>query len=476
MQEIKMTSSRDKNLARLSEDTHWDIVIIGAGSTGTGIAVDAASRGFKTLLLDANDFASGASGNSSKLIANGPFCPRTPALMKSRRKELVESKYLAMNAPHLVTPVPLIIPCYKDFERPLYYSSLLLGILMSYGGYKIGCPSWLRVEEVIRKLPEVKVKGLKGGVSFTGLCFDDARLIVSLIRTAEKYGALALNYMQVVGFERDAEGNISVVKCEDKATGKQFNVKTKMVFNAAGTGADSIRAMVYEDAKPLFTTVKNKHVVIEKRHFEGEAGLFCPMVNTNAKFSLPWNNVVELGQLSAPCKTNVKEPEKATDIVSLLKPYFEFSIEDSYVISTFEEDYSVPNKQLGTRPKSEDGYTILTEFRNLITVVGGNWSTYRARAEEAMAYAVDAGLIYKRPCSTMYMSIEREHHFDPEALDKALGAGKDVAEQVLDYARFCKEHLYALCAEDVLYRRLRIGQMNSKTTEELMPKVAEIFG
>lgn len=473
-QVLKSGLIRNRNLEQLGQESLWDVVIIGGGSTGSAIALDSVSRGFKTLLLNAGDFASGSSGSSSKFIMTGPTCLKGPKDWKQLRQELEERKYLLSNAPHLAKERSFIVPCYKGSTQAVYYASLLAGAAMGYGGFGMGRPVLLRAEEVIRKLPDVKAKNLIGGVQFKAVQFDDARLNLAIIKTAEKQGAVCLNYAAVKGVERGADGRIDALVFEDQVSRQIYKVNCRMVFNAAGTEVDSIRKMAYSEAQPLADIKKHLYMVIEARHFEGEYGMLTPKAKGMDKFfCVPWSRMAELG--SVEVKKDESEESAVERLITGIKPFLEFPIDKTNVTAYFTQSAAVPRKSLG-RGEAGDKYLLLTEFENMVTVVGDDWNGYRLRAEKAMTAAIDSGLVYKKPCSTMFMSICRESHFDPDALDKGLVDGKDVISQVVDYAKYCLEHEYASCADDVLFRRLRIGQMNSSLTEKIRHEVEKVFG
>ncbi|WP_281523862.1 FAD-dependent oxidoreductase [Turicimonas muris] len=464
---------RNRNLEQLNQETVWDVVIIGGGSTGSAIALDSVSRGFKTLLVNSGDFASGSSGSSTKLIMTGPSCLKGLKEWKQLREDLEERKYLLANAPHLVKEKNFVIPCYKGSTLAFYYFTLLAGLAAGYGGYGMGRPLYLRPEEVIRKLPDVKAKELVGGVQFKAVQFDDARLNIALIKTAAKQGAVCLNYVSAKGLERDADGRIQSVFLEDQLTGQSFRANCKMIFNAAGEGADTVRQMAYAEAAPLTEVKKFTCMVMEARHFEGEYGMLTPKAKGEQRlFCAPWNRMAEVGVVEE--KEGEDSGAAVTRLIEKIKPFLEFSIDRNNVTASFSHTVVTPKKDFG-RGQEGSNSLILTEFENMVTVVGGGWKNYRQRAEKAMTAAIDAGLVYKKSCSTMFMSIARNHHFDPEALDKGLADGKDVTAQVVEYAQYCLEHEFASCADDVLFRRLRIGQMSAAVTEKLRPEVEKVF-
>ena len=258
MAEVK-TTCREELLAKLREDPVWDVVVIGGGATGAGIAVDAASRGLKTVVLEAQDFSSGTSSRSTKLIHGGVRYMKNPRDWGLVREALKERRILIKNAPHLVHSKPFILPCYKKGEREFYTIGLGIYSAMTYGGYNIGHTSSLSREDTLMRLPGVKPEGLMGGVQFFDGQFDDARLDVALIRTAYEHGAVPLNYMPVVGVTREG-GMIRSVTAKDMETGEEFVIRTKMVFNAAGAWVDPIRRMVDPDAHPA------RQVLHARRH------------------------------------------------------------------------------------------------------------------------------------------------------------------------------------------------------------------
>ena len=227
---------REALLEELRQDPLWDVVVIGGGATGVGIAVDAASRGLKTVLLEAQDFAAGTSSRSTKLIHGGVRYMKNPRDWGLVREALKERRILIKNAPHLVHAKPFILPTYKKWEREYFTVGLGIYSAMTYGGYGIGRTSSLSREETLSRLPGVKAEGLMGGVQFYDGQFDDARLTVALMRTAYNLGATPLNYMPVVGIERKG-GWIQSVTAQDKETGEEFRIRTKMVSSRSSSAS-----------------------------------------------------------------------------------------------------------------------------------------------------------------------------------------------------------------------------------------------
>ncbi len=431
----KTNPGRESRLQQLEEDKVWDVLIIGGGATGAGIAVDAAARGFSTVLFDTQDFSEGTSSRSTKLIHGGVRYMKNPRDWKLVREAMIE----------------------------------------------VGKTEFLSAAETIRRLPGVKADGLKGGVQFWDAQFDDSRLNIALMKTAEARGALLLNYVPVVGFERGCGGEITVVKVKDKFSGKEYSVKTRMVFNAAGVWADEIRRMVSPDVKPFIRASRGSHIVVSTDHFGGKTGMFIPKTSDGrVLFCIPWHGVLEIGTTDKEEKDISFNPEPTEEEIEFMletaRKYLAYPISRKDVLASFAglRPLFNPNAGGSTAAVSRE-HSVIPEFKNMITVTGGKWTAYRKMAEHAMSVAVDQGLIYKRPCPTKYMSIYRDNEFNPDEIEAEILKGTLTDEQLKAYAVHCRDTQFAMTPEDVLYRRLRIGQMNKAKTEELLPKIKDVF-
>ena len=330
---------REALLEELRQDPLWDVVVIGGGATGVGIAVDAASRGLKTVLLEAQDFAAGTSSRSTKLIHGGVRYMKNPRDWGLVREALKERRILIKNAPHLVHAKPFILPTYKKWEREYFTVGLGIYSAMTYGGYGIGRTSSLSREETLSRLPGVKAEGLMGGVQFYDGQFDDARLTVALMRTAYNLGATPLNYMPVVGIERKG-GWIQSVTAQDKETGEEFRIRTKMVFNAAGAWVDPIRRMVDPDASTLVRVSRGSHILLDKSFMPGDTGMLIPKTRDGrVLFAIPWHEMLLVGttdveQREAEFDPKVSE-EEVNFMIETASGYLEKPITRADVKATF---------------------------------------------------------------------------------------------------------------------------------------------
>ena len=474
---------REALLEELRQDPLWDVVVIGGGATGVGIAVDAASRGLKTVLLEAQDFAAGTSSRSTKLIHGGVRYMKNPRDWGLVREALKERRILIKNAPHLVHAKPFILPTYKKWEREYFTVGLGIYSAMTYGGYGIGRTSSLSREETLSRLPGVKAEGLMGGVQFYDGQFDDARLTVALMRTAYNLGATPFNYMPVIGIERKG-GWIQSVTARDKETGEEFRIRTKMVFNAAGAWVDPIRRMVDPDASTLVRVSRGSHILLDKSFMPGDTGMLIPKTRDGrVLFAIPWHEMLLVGttdveQREADFDPKVSE-EEVNFMIETASGYLEKPITRADVKATFAGLRPLFNPQAtgsaGSTAKVSREHAVIPEYGNMITVTGGKWTAYRKMAEHAMLEATQRHLIPARLCVTKDLPIFADQVWDQAALEVAAEKSEEADAKVVEYARYSREYEGARTAEDVLFRRLRLGQMNAERTEALLPKVRAVF-
>ncbi len=478
---MKGLEARKEKISKIESVSLWDAVIIGGGAIGAGIAVDAAARGFNVLLLEAQDFAAGTSGRSSDILGGGLKYITNPRGWSQIKPTAAERRILIANAPHLVRKTPFIIPCWKKYKREIYWAGLNLYSALCCGN-SIGRAEWVRVEDVIRRLPDVKAVGLKGGVQYMDVEFDDARLNIALIKTAEKLGANVLNFFPVKGFDLDHKGSIKAVKAVDKLTGKEYSIPTRMVFNAAGAWIDSIREMGSPSVRKIMKLSRGSHIIVDKKHFEGHTGMLIPNEKKGPPvFLMPWNDVVVIGTTFVPQKEPNFNPEATEDeinhLVDVTRKHLEFPFDKSYVRSSFAGLRAMPTLLRPGSAGLRRGHSqpVFTEFGYLVTAAGGSWNMYRKTAEAAMTEAVESGLMYKRPCPTEFLSIYRNPRFNPDKIERDLIKGEDVLPEVLEYAQYCKEEEFAITVQDFLFRRLRIGRLSPRITEKILPEVSKLF-
>ena len=237
-------------LVRLDERHEpWDMVIIGGGATGVGIAVDAASRGYDVLLLEQHDFGKGTSSRSTKLV-HGGVRYLEQGNIGLVMEALKERGLLRQNAPHLVSNLAFVVPNYDWWEAPFYGLGLKIYNVLA-GKYGFGTSEILTREETLARLPTIKTEGLRGGVVYYDGQFDDARLLINLVETAADQGATLVNYVRVVAMTKGADGFVDGVVAADQETGREWTIRARVIVNATGAFSDSVRRLAEPDAETL---------------------------------------------------------------------------------------------------------------------------------------------------------------------------------------------------------------------------------
>ena len=490
---------RSDMLARLDDRRHpWDIVIIGGGATGVGIAVDAASRGYEVLLLEQHDFGKGTSSRSTKLV-HGGVRYLEQGNISLVMEALKERGLLRQNAPHLVSNLAFIVPNYDWWEAPFYGLGLKVYNALA-GKYGFGSSEILSREETLARLPTIKTDGLRGGVVYYDGQFDDARLLINLVRTAADQGAVLANYVGVVGITKGADGFVDGVVAADRESGREWTVKGRVVINATGPFSDSVRRLAEPDAPKLIAPSQGIHLVFDQSFLPGDAAIMVPHTSDGrVMFAIPWHGHTLVGTTDTPIATPTLEPlpmeEEIEFILETSARYLHKPPTRADVLSVF----------VGIRPlvKSGDGkltaalsrdHTIHIDASGLLTTTGGKWTTYRNMAEHTVDQAADLGRLPERPCVTRTLNV---HGFHPNS--ERFGAlsvyGSD-AQAIQDLTRatpllanplhgrlpyigaevvWAVRSEMARTVEDVLARRTRALFLNARAAEAMAPEVARLM-
>lgn len=490
--------TRDEMLTRLARHSGpWDIVVIGGGATGAGIAVDAASRGYSVVLLEQSDFGKGTSSRSTKLVHGGVRYLQQGNISLVR-EALRERTILLRNAPHVVSNLPLVVPAYAQWERVFYGAGLKAYDLLA-GRSGFGRSAVLSRRATLDRLPVLQPEGLRGGVLYYDGQFDDARLLINLIQTAAEHGAVLLNYARVNGVSTTA-GRVDGVVAKDEESGQELRVEARVVINATGAFADGIRRLVASTAEPMIAPSQGAHVVLDRSFLPGPTALMVPRVGDGrVMFAIPWRGHTLVGTTDTPIPAPSLEPRPLREEVDFLlrtaARYLRRAPRASDVRSVFA----------GVRPLIRRGETRITaalardhtidvEPSGLITTTGGKWTTYRHMAEETVDRAAALAGLPARPCITAGLAV---HGFDARA-DRhghLSGYGADApALAQLAQARpelghpldpdlpctgvevvWAARHEMARTVEDVLARRSRALFLNARAALRMAPVVARLL-
>ncbi|WP_165251459.1 glycerol-3-phosphate dehydrogenase/oxidase [Paludisphaera soli] len=494
------TLSRGENLDRVRAGGNWDVVIIGGGATGLGAAVDAAARGYRTLVLEALDFAHGTSSRSTKLV-HGGVRYLAQGNLPLVREALRERGLLARNAPHLVHSRDFIVPAYRYWQLPFYGIGLWMYDRLS-GSLSLGGSRWLSRKQVLERTPTLHAAGLRGGILYTDGQFDDARLAVALARTATDLGASALNHVAVVGLIKELGRTIGV-RARDEETGEAFEIRAKAVVNATGVYVDAVRRLDQPDASPILAPSQGAHIVLDRSFLPGDAAVMIPKTDDGrVLFAIPWHDRTLIGTTDVPLSETPREPRPlAQELAFLLEHagrYLSKAPGPKDVRSQFAGLRPLINAEAGrggqTKKLSRE-HAVVVSDSGLISITGGKWTTYRVMGRDVVDYAAEVGGLPRKACSTEGLHLHgwTERPTDREETLSLYGSELDelraLAAATPEAGRKLHErlpyieaeviwgvrHEAARTIEDVLARRTRALFLDARACIDAAPRVAAIM-
>ncbi len=388
----------------------WDIVIIGGGATGLGVAVDAASRGFSTLLLEQCDFAKGTSSRATKLVHGGVRYLQQGNI-KLVTEALHERGILRRNAPHLVRDLSFIVPNYKWWEGPYYGIGLKVYDWMA-GSLGLGKSRLLSKDETLQLAPTLDAEGLRGGVLYHDGQFDDARLAISLAATAARHGAVLLNYCRVDSFIKQGGVLTGVVATDLLAPGgiKQYSINAKVVINATGVFTDSILKMDDPSSEPIIAPSQGVHIMLDKEFLPGETAILVPHTDDGrVLFAVPWHDKLIIGTTDTPVDKVELEPrafpEEIDFILKQIGRYLTKVPGPGDIRSVFAGLRPLVKSSSKKTAELSRDHLILVADSGLITVTGGKWTTYRRMAEDTVNTAIVKRGLPEQDCITATLPI-----------------------------------------------------------------------
>ncbi|WP_134089148.1 glycerol-3-phosphate dehydrogenase/oxidase [Olivibacter sp. XZL3] len=488
---------RKINLEQLRQEAVWDLAIIGGGATGLGIAVDAASRGYKTLLVEQADFAKGTSSRSTKLV-HGGVRYLAQGDIKLVFGALRERGIIFKNAPHLAHAQSFVIPCYSWFAQLKFLVGLKIYDWMA-GKYRIGKSSLLSKEKVTQLVQGIEAKNLKGGIEYYDGQFDDARLAVNLAQTASRYGATLLNYAKVIGLNKDDKGKIKGFTVVDQESKEAYDIRAKAVINATGVFVDDILTLEQQNHRPIVRPSQGVHVVVQRSFLQGKSALMIPETSDGrVLFGVPWHDKLVLGTTDTPLNQHNLEPralDKEIDfILKTAGQYLEKKPTRADALSIFAglRPLAAPKDgKESTKEISRDHKLLVTES-GLITITGGKWTTYRKMAEDTVNQAIKTANLPFHPCKTIGIKIHgatagsnESGHWavygtDAQKIKSLVTAENGLGEKLHpNYPHIKAEVQWAVreemarTVEDVLARRMRMVFLDAKAAIEMAPAVAQ---
>lgn len=510
---------RLENLQKLKDGSIFDLIVIGGGATGCGVALDAVTRGLKVALIEKNDFSEGTSSRSTKLVHGGVrYLEMAVKKLDKVQYHLVkdglrERFVLLQNAQHLSNRLSLVTPLYRWIDVPYVFAGLKLYDILS-GKRNVGHSRLLSRKEALRRFPTLKAEGLKAGVLYYDGQFHDARMALSLALTAEQHGAVIINHVAVTGIVKE-DGRVAGVELSDSLTKESWQLRSKGVINATGPFADQIRVMDNPAVDKILSASTGIHIVLDKRFAPPDTGLMIPETDDGrVLFVLPWEDHALVGTTDEPAEITEHPQPLESEINYLLRHvtrYFNLQVERSDIKSVWSG-----LRPLVSDPKATDtaklarDHVIEVSADGLLTIAGGKWTTYRKMALDTVDHALKVFRLSaaKPSCQTENLPVLGSANYDEngdQLLREKYGFAEDLAaylnrtygdqaDQVAVLAEngYCKrlveshpvieaEVLYAVRFElaerviDVLARRMPLALLDTDATRAAVPRVLEIM-
>jgi glycerol-3-phosphate dehydrogenase len=489
--------TREAQISRLDGNTEpWDLLVIGGGATGLGVAVDAAARGYRVALLEQYDFGKGTSSRSTKLV-HGGLRYLKQGRVRLVRDALIERGLLRQNAPHLVYPLPTIVPLHSRWEAFYYGVGLKVYERLS-GKLSLGPSKRLSLEEMQREIPTLETRGLYGGAYYLDGGFDDARLLVNLMQTAIEHGAVCANYVAVRDLVKEG-GKIRGVIAEDMETGRSLRIPARVVVNATGPFSDCILRLDNPQAAPVISASQGIHLVFDHEFLPSTSALIVPKTRDGRViFAVPWHNHAVIGTTDTPRDDKPLEPRPLAGevdfILETIAPYLSRKPQRANIRSIFA---GIRPLVRGTNDDNTSklgrDHEVRVSSSGLVSVLGGKWTTYRKMAEDCVDHAARLANLKSVPCTTKTMHVHGhagdrrfarfgEYGSDAAALESLLITTPNANELLADrltyvtgQAIFAARHEMARSVEDVLARRTRALFLDAEAALAAAPRVAELL-
>lgn len=529
--------TREEQLQSLQSEEEFDVLVIGGGCVGTGTALDAANRGLKVALVDADDFAAGTSSRSTKLIHGGiryleqAFFSLDWSIFQLVVEALSERSHMLNAAPYMNQPLPIMIPLYKWWQVPYMWAGCKLYDLVAG---RSGCPpsTFIPKEEAIYRFPMLQTDRLKGALVYYDGQMNDSRLNLMLALTGAQAGATVANYVKVVELHKkkrpDGSEQLCGAKLLDTLTNKTWDVKAKCIVNATGPFSDTIRKMDDPEAEELIVPAAGVHVVLPD-HFSPESmGLIVPKTKDGrVLFFLPWEGGTLCGTTDSNCPISMTPRPTEQEVNFILEEggrYLDRTILPKDVLSAWSGIRPLVKDPKETTTSKLSREHVVTRSKNgLISIMGGKWTTYRKMAEDGVdmilsdadRYGINQANVEE--CSTLNQQLlgadrqgivcgqkfnrititlrntyglSREmakyltHNYGTRALQVAelakernLGGKLDPQQSVIEAeVVFAVDQEYAVTVVDFISRRTRLAFLNTDTAEKVVSQVTELMG
>jgi glycerol-3-phosphate dehydrogenase len=487
--------NRDVGLSRLAGET-FDVVVIGGGATGLGAAVDAASRGYRTALIEAGDFASATSSRSTKLV-HGGVRYLEQGNVGLVREALRERSTLRRNAPHLVRDLAFVVPAYRRFDLAFYALGLTAYDALA-GRTDFPRSRVVSPVEARALVPGLASDGLRGAVVYHDGQFDDARLALTLARTAVDHGAAVANYVRATHFVYDVAGRAAGVVAVDGESGAELTVRARAAINATGIFADVVRALDDPAALPLLTHSRGSHIVVSAAALGSAAALLVPKTSDGrVLFALPWHDRTIVGTTDVPAEAPERDPQPSADEIAYLlatvNRYLEAPLAQSDILATFAGLRPLIRRRASSTARLSREHLVDVSRSGIVTITGGKWTTYRKMAQDAVDVAARTAGLDASPSRTASLPLHGlrsglsgqplgEYGTDAAAVQRLIDEDSSLASRLearLPYTG--AQVVYAVRSEmartvdDVLARRTRALFLDADAARVAAPRVVALM-
>ena len=492
--------NREQSLAEIQsrKDKYWDVVIVGGGATGLGIAVDAVTRGYKTLLIEQSDFSKGTSSRSTKLVHGGVrYLAQGDILLVY--EALHERGIMLKNAPHLCSDQEFIVPVFSWREIFLYTTGLKLYDILA-GKLSLGKSYFTGREETLGRLPGLIPRNLKGGVVYHDGRFDDSRMALTLAAACSSEGGTLLNYCRVEGLLKDAGGKINGVLAKDLESGTMHRISSGLVINATGIFADSIHRMDDPASAPTIRPSQGVHLVLDRSFLSGGRALMIPKTDDGrVLFIIPWYDRLVAGTTDTPID-NIAEEPRALDvevdfILDAAGRYLTRKPVKEDILCIFAGMRPLaadPDNHSSTREISRR-HKITVSGSGLISIVGGKWTSYRLMAEDTIDMAIKKKLLRRAVCRTKDFRLDHAvtdlkykrlllYGKGATEIERMINEKPELGKQLHPSLPYTEAEITWICRnempvklEDVLARRTRALFLDVRAGIDIAPRVAGIM-
>ncbi|WP_194242007.1 glycerol-3-phosphate dehydrogenase/oxidase [Winogradskyella eckloniae] len=490
---------RETLLEQLKASSHWDVIIIGGGATGLGVALDCITRGYKTLLLEQVDFAKGTSSRSTKLV-HGGVRYLAQGNIDLVREALYERGLMLQNASHLVSNQSFIIPNYRWWDNFFYTVGLKVYDFLA-GKLSFGKSIRIKKNETISRLSTLKTDQLKGGVVYQDGQFDDSRLAVNIAQTCIENGGTILNHFKVKQLQKNELGKVNGVIALDTETNTEYTLSANVVVNATGVFSDEVLQMDNKHAENSIRPSQGIHLVFDKSFLPGNDAIMIPKTDDGrVLFLVPWHNRVVVGTTDTLLNSHSLEPkplDREIDFVlETANRYLNKTANKSDVLSIFAglRPLAAPKDKSEKTKEISRSHKIIISESELVTITGGKWTTYRRMAQDTVNKIIELNKLPKSECKTQNLKIhgsngtvDRENHLyiygsDQKGIEDLIRENPAFGEKLHKRLEFTKAEVIwaaryemARSIEDILARRVRVLFLDAKAAIEIAPLVGELL-